>query len=258
MCWKPYFIIVEIIFKYYHQYHQGGNNNNMRVLIIIPAYNEAENIVNVVENLKKNYNMFDYVVINDGSKDETAKICRENNYNLVDLPINLGLAGAFQTGMKYAFYHDYDYAIQYDGDGQHNPKYIQGMVKRAEEFGLDVVIGSRFATEKKPFTLRMIGSSLIEFCIFLTTGKRIKDSTSGMRLYSKRMIKKLATSMNFGPEPDTIAYLVRCGAKVEEYQVHMNERTAGESYLNLSGSIKYMFHMCSSILIVQWFRKKGI
>lgn len=230
----------------------------MKVLIIIPAYNEAENIVRVVDNLRENYQQYDYVVINDGSKDDTVKLCREHGYNLVDLPINLGLSGAFQTGMKYALYHNYDYAIQYDGDGQHNPEYIEGMVKRAEEAQLDVVIGSRFATEKKPFTLRMIGNSLIELCIFLTTGKKIKDSTSGMRLYGKRMIKKLASSMNYGPEPDTIAFLLRCGAKVEEYQVQMNERIAGESYLNITGSIKYMFHMCSSILLVQWFRKKEI
>lgn len=229
-----------------------------KVLIIIPAYNEAENIVRVVENLKNNYRMFDYVVVNDGSNDNTVKICKENNYNLVDLPINLGLAGAFQAGMKYAFYHDYDYAIQYDGDGQHNPEYIEGMVRCAEADEIDIVIGSRFVTEKKPHSFRMMGNTLIELCIFLTTGKRIKDSTSGMRLYSRRMISKLASSMNYGPEPDTIAFLIRCGAKVKEYQVHMNERVAGESYLNLSRSIKYMFHMCSSILIVQWFRKKGI
>ena len=132
------------------------------------------------------------------------------------------------------------------------------MVRRAEDAGLDIVIGSRFVSEKKPVNLRMVGNSLIELCIYITTGKKIKDSTSGMRLYSRRMINKLATSMNYGPEPDTVAFLIRCGAKVEEYQVHMNERTAGESYLNLSGSIKYMFHMCSSILIVQWFRKKGL
>lgn len=230
----------------------------MKVLIIIPAYNEAQNITKVVEKLENNYSRFDYVVINDGSQDETARICREKNYNLLDLPINLGLAGAFQTGMKYAFYNNYDYAIQYDGDGQHNPEYIGKMLKQAEEKGLDIVIGSRFVTEKKPRSLRMIGNSLIELCIYLTTGKQIKDSTSGMRLYGKRMIKKLATSMNYGPEPDTIAFLIRCGAKVEEYQVHMNERTAGESYLNLARSIKYMFHMCSSIIIVQWFRKKGL
>lgn len=234
----------------------GGGKRKMKVLIIIPAYNEAENIVNVVENLKSKYQMFDYVVVNDGSRDKTAEICRNNKYNLVDLPINLGLSGAFQTGMKYAYYNNYDYAIQYDGDGQHNPEYIEGMVRSAEKNGLDIVIGSRFITEKKPLTLRMMGNSLIELCMLLTSRKRIRDATSGMRLYNKRMIKKLATTMNCGPEPDTIAYLLRCGAKVEEYQVHMNERVAGESYLNLTRSIKYMFHMCSSILVVQWFRDK--
>lgn len=230
----------------------------MKILVIIPAYNEAENIVRVVKNLKKDFPQYDYVVINDGSKDETAKLCRQNGFNMVDLPINLGLAGAFQTGMKYALYYDYDYAIQYDGDGQHNPEYIDSMLEKAANEGFDIVIGSRFVTEKKSFTARMLGNCLIEFCIFITTGKRIKDSTSGMRLYNKKMIKRLAESMNYGPEPDTVAYLMRCGAKVGEVQVKMNERIAGESYLNLSRSIKYMFHMCSSILVVQWFRKRRV
>lgn len=230
----------------------------MRLLIIIPAYNEADNIVRVVENIRQNYGEYDYVIINDGSKDNTAEICREHDYNMIDLPINLGLAGAFQTGMKYAYYNDYDYAIQYDGDGQHNPEYIEGMAREAMDKDLDIVIGSRFAIDKKPLSLRMLGNTLIEACIFITTGKRIKDSTSGMRLYNRRMIKKLSSAMNYGPEPDTIAYLMRCGAKVEEYQVHMNERIAGESYLNIMGSIKYMFHMCSSIMIVQWFRRKSL
>lgn len=230
----------------------------MRVLIIIPAYNEEDNIARVVDNLEKNYSEYDYVVVNDGSCDHTARICREHHYNLIDLPVNLGLAGAFQTGMKYALYNDYDYAIQYDADGQHRPEYMEGMIQMATEKELDVVIGSRFVTERKPLTPKMIGNSLIEFCIWITTGKRIKDSTSGMRLYNKRMIKKLALTMNYGPEPDTIAYLVRCGAKVDEYQVHMDERVAGESYLDLTRIIEYMFHMCASILIVQWFRNKEL
>ena len=230
----------------------------MKVLIIIPAYNEEDNIVSVVDNIEKNYSEYDYVVVNDGSRDNTAKLCKEHHYNMIDLPVNLGLAGAFQTGMKYALYNDYDYAIQYDGDGQHRPEYIKGMLDLAIENELDVVIGSRFAKEKKPITPRMIGNSLIELCIWFTTGKRIKDSTSGMRLYNRRMIKKLALTMNYGPEPDTIGYLIRCGAKVDEYQVQMNERIAGESYLNFTSIIKYMFRMCSSILIVQWFRKREI
>lgn len=229
-----------------------------RILVIIPAYNEAENIVRVVDNLINSYPELDYVVINDGSRDDTAKICKKHNYNLVDLPVNLGLAGAFQAGMKYAMYHDYDYAIQFDGDGQHNPEYIHDMAELARKENLDIVIGSRFVTEKRPHSLRMIGNTLISFCIKLTTGKRINDPTSGMRMFSKNVIKKLATTMNYGPEPDTVAYLIRCGAKVSEFQVTMNERIAGESYLNLSRSIQYMANMCSSILIVQWFRKKEL
>lgn len=229
-----------------------------RILLIIPAYNEAENIVRVVDNLIHDYPELDYVIINDGSRDDTAKICKEHNYNLVDLPVNLGLAGAFQAGMKYAMYHDYDYAIQFDGDGQHNPEYIHDMAELARKENLDIVIGSRFVTEKRPHSLRMIGNTLISFCIKITTGKRINDPTSGMRMFSKNVIKKLATTMNYGPEPDTVAYLIRCGAKVSEFQVTMNERIAGESYLNLSRSIQYMANMCSSILIVQWFRKKEL
>lgn len=234
------------------------NKKEPKTLIIVPAYNEEENIVRVVQNLQENYGKYDYVVINDGSKDNTAKLCRTQGYNLIDLPVNLGLAGAFQTGMKYALYRGYDYAVQYDGDGQHNPEYIEGMLEMAEQENLDIVIGSRFVTEEKPFTARMIGNRVITACIRITTGKKIGDPTSGMRMFNARMIKKLATTMNYGPEPDTVAYLIRCGAKVSEYQVTMNERIAGESYLNWSRSIKYMFHMCSSILVVQWFRKRRL
>lgn len=228
----------------------------MKVLIIIPAYNEAENIKRVVGNLIENYSQFDYVVINDGSRDNTAQICREEHYNLVDLPVNLGLAGAFRAGMKYALDYDYDYALQFDGDGQHNPEYIEQMFELTQQKNSDIVIGSRFVTDKKPGSMRMLGSNVIQFCIKMTTGKTIKDPTSGMRMYNKRAIKRLATSMNYGPEPDTVAYMLRCGAKVDECQVTMSERIAGESYLNITNSIKYMFHMCTSILIVQWFRKK--
>ena len=227
-----------------------------QLLIIIPAYNEAENIERVVDNLRKNYPQYDYVVINDGSKDDTVEVCKKNEYNLVDLPINLGLAGAFQAGMKYAYKHNYDYAIQLDGDGQHNPKYISEMLEKAEKEKLDVIIGSRFVKEKRPHSLRMMGNTLLDVCIYLTTGKRISDPTSGMRLFNKKMIAKLATQMNYGPEPDTIAFLLRCKAKVGECQVYMRDRIAGESYLNFANSIKYMFHMCASIIVVQWFRKK--
>ena len=231
---------------------------NKRILVIIPAYNEEGNIVRVVSNLIENYPQFDYVVVNDGSKDRTAALCKENNYNLIDLPVNLGLAGGFQAGMKYAYYKGYDYAVQFDGDGQHNPAYIDEMVKTAENTESNIVIGSRFATEKKPFSPRMIGSRLIELCIILTTGRKVKDPTSGMRMFDKKMISILANNMNFGPEPDTLAYLIRCGARFRECQVTMSERIAGESYLNPINSAKYMFRMCNSILFMQWFRKRHV
>ena len=227
-----------------------------KLLIIIPAYNEAENIKNVIDNITSRHVEFDYLVVNDGSVDDTAKICRENDFNCLNLPINIGLSGAFQAGMKYALYHDYEYVIQFDGDGQHNPEYIRPMLDYAEKEKLDVVIGSRFINGSRELSFRMLGNSLIDFLIKITTGKTIKDSTSGMRLYNKKVVSYMAYQSNCGPEPDTIAFLIRCGVKVGEYPVKMNERMYGESYLTFTNGIKYMFHMLTSILIVQWFRKK--
>ena len=227
----------------------------MKCLVIIPAYNEEENIVRVVENLKNNYPMYDYIVINDGSSDSTAKICRKNGYELVDLPVNLGLAGAFQTGLKYAYRNGYDYAIQFDADGQHRPEFIGPMLDKIQE-GYDIVIGSRFVTEKKPHSLRMLGSNLISMAMKLTTGRRVKDPTSGMRMFNKKMIAEFALNMNYGPEPDTVSYLLKQGATIAEVQVEMDERIAGESYLNLTKSMTYMLRMLLSILLIQNFRKR--
>ena len=227
----------------------------MKCLVIIPAYNEEENIVRVVENLKNNYPMYDYIVINDGSSDSTAKICRKNGYELVDLPVNLGLAGAFQTGLKYAYRNGYDYAIQFDADGQHRPEFIGPMLDKIQE-GYDIVIGSRFVTGKKPHSLRMLGSNLISMAMKLTTGRRVKDPTSGMRMFNKKMIAEFALNMNYGPEPDTVSYLLKQGATIAEVQVEMDERIAGESYLNLTKSMMYMLRMLLSILLIQNFRKR--
>ena len=174
---------------------------------------------------------------------------------MLNLPMNLGLAGAFQTGMKYADQQGYDCAVQFDADGQHNPEYLSSMVKEIAN-GHDIVIGSRFVTEKKTFTSRMLGSWLIGMAIRLTTGKRIKDPTSGMRMYNKKMINEFAHGVNYGPEPDTVAFLLRNGARVTEVQVSMNERTEGTSYLNFSKSISYMVRMTVSIMLIQFFRKR--
>ncbi len=229
----------------------------MKPLIIIPAYNEAGNLEQLVENLIHNYPQYDYVVINDGSTDDTRKLCTTKGYNLLDLPVNLGLAGAIKSGMKYANFYGYDYVIQIDGDGQHNPAYIEDMLKKMKETDADIVIGSRFKTKKKPLTLRMIGSQILTYAIKLTTkGKYIGDVTSGMRLFNKRMIKKFGYNMHYSPEPDTLAYLLNCGAKIEEVQVQMNEREAGESYLIGFMSVHYMTQMLFSILLFQWVRSR--
>lgn len=226
------------------------------LLIIIPAYNEEENIENVVTFIREKYKQYDYVVVNDGSKDRTADICRKNGYELLNLPVNLGLAGAFQAGLKYAYAKGYSYAIQFDADGQHRPEFIEPMLNRIKE-GYDIVIGSRFVNEKKGRSLRMLGSKMITVSIKLTTGVRVSDPTSGMRMFSSEMIREFAQNLNYGPEPDTVSYLLKNGAKVSEVPVHMEERQAGESYLNLTNSAKYMIKMLTSILLVQNFRKRG-
>lgn len=226
------------------------------LLIVIPAYNEEKNIERVVENLRSNYPQYDYVVINDGSRDGTARLCRERGYHMIDLPVNLGLAGAFQTGFKYAYLHNYPYAIQFDGDGQHLPEYIEPMLKKIRE-GYDIVIASRFLTEKKPGSMRMLGSNLIELALRMTTGAVIHDPTSGMRMFNREMIKEFAQELNYGPEPDTLSYLIKNGARVAEVQVRMEERLAGASYLTPVNAARYMVRMLLSILVIQNFRRRN-
>ena len=227
----------------------------MKCLLIIPAYNEQDSIVRVIDNLIENFPQYDYCIINDGSADSTPEICRAKGYEFIDLPVNLGLAGAFQTGLKYAYQKGYDYAIQFDADGQHLPQYIAPMLEKMQE-GYDIVIGSRFVTEKKPASLRMLGSNLISVAMKLTTGHKINDPTSGMRMFNKKMIEEFALNMNYGPEPDTVSYLLKQGATIAEVQVQMEERIAGVSYLTMGRSMMYMARMLISILLIQNFRKR--
>lgn len=220
----------------------------MKVLVIIPAYNEEENILRVVKNLETSNTDCDYIVINDCSKDSTPRILDENNINHIDLPVNLGLTGAVQTGYKYAYYKNYDAAIQFDGDGQHLPEYIPDLIKEIEN-GYDIVIGSRFVNEKKHFSLRMLGSRIITTMIKITTGVTINDPTSGMRIINKKLIKDYAFEINRKPEPDTLAFQIKKGFKAKEVQVKMEDRIAGTSiYAGLGNSIKYMLKVLITII----------
>ena len=229
----------------------------MKVLAVIPAYNEEQSILKVIDNLCVFAPDVDILVINDGSSDNTARICSENpNCILIDMPFNVGLAHAVQTGLRYAAERDYDYAIQFDGDGQHRAEYINDMLAEGQK-GYDIVIGSRFVRKKRPVSMRNIGSILVGAAMRLTTGLKFTDPTSGMRLYNKKLLSEYAKNINYEPEPDTLVYLARNGVKICEVKVTMNEREFGTSYFTLAKSIGYMLRMCFSILVVQWFRKRG-
>ena len=226
-----------------------------RCLIIIPAFNEQDSISNVVENIIQSYPDYDYVVVNDGSVDHTGKICRANGNNLLDLPINLGLAGAFHTGLKYAYENDYEYCLQYDADGQHQAKYIDSMIEQMDK-GYDIVIGSRFLDRKIRFTPQNIGNKFISLAMRIVCHKKITDSTSGMRMWNRKMMRLFVHDLNCTPEPDTVAYLIKNGAKVCEVPVKMKARLAGRSYLTAWKSVYYMLRVTASIFIIQWFRPK--
>lgn len=225
-----------------------------RVLAIIPAFNEEDCIQSTVEELKRVEGTVDFIIINDGSSDSTLDICLNRGFPVVNLPVNSGLAVGFRTGMKYAYRMGYDYAVQFDADGQHRPEFINVMLNAMEENQSNIVVGSRFVCAKKSKSLRMIGSRIITRIIKLTTGKRISDPTSGLRMYDRSMISSFAHNPHLNPEPETLAMLLRNGAKIDEVQVSMRERQGGESYLNLTKSISYMLRVVSSIVLAKWFR----
>ena len=226
------------------------------ILVIIPAYNEEENIRRVVEELREKAPQYDYVVVNDGSRDATGQICRDNGYPMLELPTNLGLSGAVRTGLIYAVRHGYEMALQYDGDGQHRWEYIADLANCIRN-GAEIAVGSRFLTESKPMTARMIGSRLLTWLIRLTSGQTLTDPTSGMRMYSRGVMGRFVANVNLRPEPDTISFLLRSGVRVRECQVTMRERIAGSSYLTVFHAASYMLRMVFSIVIIQRLRGKG-
>ncbi|WP_154026389.1 glycosyltransferase family 2 protein [Olsenella uli] len=221
-----------------------------RVLIIIPAYNEAENIVDTVQGVVDAG--YDYVVVNDGSKDNTLSVCRANDINVIDLPQNLGIGGAVQTGHLYARDMDYDVDIQLDGDGQHDPAYLGKLVAEIQN-GADLVIGSRFLEQTEGFQstfMRRVGITWLSFWIKLLTGKRITDPTSGFRACGRRATNLFAQSYPIDyPEPDSIAHALRLGMDVREVSVEMRERQGGVSSIGGFKSVYYMIKVTLAISV---------
>ena len=221
-------------------------------LIIIPAYNESESIKRTVEEIKKKAGDFDYIVINDCSKDDTKKICEENGFNLINLPINLGIGGAVQTGYKYGYTHGSDLAVQVDGDGQHDPIFLKKMADCMREHNADMVIGSRFI-QKEGFQssgTRRIGIKYFTILIKCLTGKKITDPTSGLRMVNRNVMKMFIDNYPKDyPEPESVVAVLRQGEKVEELPVVMRARSGGVSSISLKKSVYYMIKVSLAIII---------
>lgn len=235
-----------------------------KILLIIPAYNEEENILKTYSSIqdynKKNKVNYDVIVINDCSTDNTSFICHQNNIPVIDLIHNLGIGGAVQTGYKYAYYNDYDVAVQFDGDGQHDVRYVKNIIEPIINGKADLVIGSRFVqnidTFKSSFA-RRIGIRVISWFIKFATGKRIYDTTSGFRACSKEIIKDFALSYPLEyPEPLTTAEILKKKYVVDEVPVEMKEREGGVSSIRAWKNIYYMINVSLALLIIKVRRYK--
>ena len=226
----------------------------MKILAVIPAYNEEESLGSTVAGLVATCPDIDYLVINDGSSDGTEDVCLSQNLHHLSMPINTGLSSVFRCGMKYAYRHDYDAVVQFDADGQHLPEFIPAMAQALQDHEADIVIASRILASEAPKGLRNMGSKFISWIIRRTTGAQITDPTSGMRMYNRSMIKFFATDFDVHPEPDTVALVARRGGRIVEVPAHMRDRLAGESYLTMGASVAYMLRMSLSILLYQWLR----
>ncbi|NCB33094.1 MAG: glycosyltransferase family 2 protein [Erysipelotrichia bacterium] len=221
----------------------------MKSLIIIPAYNESANVPSLIKNIEELG--YDYIVINDCSTDQSADLYQSLNINYLNLPLNLGLANVTQVGFMYAVEHDYDAAVVVDGDGQHLPVYIKPLLDKVTE-GYDYVIGSRFAAESKPWSMRMFGSRIICGIIKLKTGFKVTDPTSGMRAMGRKVLESFADNLNYVAEPDALCHILKKKMNVLEVQVEMEERQEGTSYFaNPLKSVKFMFNVLMSILFIQ-------
>ena len=223
----------------------------MKKLVIIPAFNEEGNLEKTIKDIKDNAPDFDYVIINDCSTDKTLEMCRRHGFSYLNLPVNLGIGGAVQTGYRYAYYHGYDIAVQFDGDGQHSASHLEDMVTTLIDTESDMVIGSRFI-EKEGFQssgLRRIGIKYFTGLIILLTGKKI---TSGMRMVNKKLLEKFTDEYPKDyPEPESVVTILSEKYKVTEIPVVMNEREEGVSSISLKNSVYYMIKVSFAILIAR-------
>lgn len=228
----------------------------MKILVVIPAYNEASNISNVVLELKEKYPQADYLIINDCSTDNTQEICKKNHFTYISLPTNLGIGGAVQTGYKYAADLEYDIVVQHDGDGQHDPGYLADAVSAVIKGDADMVIGSRFINNEgfQSSGLRRVGIKFISHVVKMCSGARVLDVTSGFRVVNKKYTKLFAQDYPQDyPEPEAIVMAKLNGATIKEVPVVMRERESGKSSINAVKSIYYMIKVTLALFIRRIF-----
>lgn len=226
--------------------------NAMKTIVIIPAYNESESILSVADSLRREG--FDFVVVNDGSTDNTPQILDEHMLPHIDLVENLGIGGAVQTGYRYARKHGYDIAVQFDGDGQHDAACIKDIIAPIEQGEADIVVGSRFVGNRSEFqssAARRMGIKILSTILRWVSGQTIKDVTSGFRAVDRATLDLFSENYPIDyPEPESLALALSRGLKVKEVPVTMHERAHGASSISGFSSAWYMIKVGLSILIV--------
>ena len=234
----------------------------MKILAIVPAFNEADNIGGTVQAIRQAPVALDIVVIDDGSKDRTASEARAAGAKVISLPFNLGIGGAVQTGFQYAHRHGYDIAVQIDGDGQHDPAFLPQLLQPIKE-GADMAIGSRFTADsgdgfKSTFS-RRLGINFFVHLINALTGSQVTDPTSGFRAQNKKLIAAFALQypQDF-PEPEAIVVARRMNAVIMEVPVVMRPRQAGKSSIRKFKSAYYMLKVTLAILLHMIRRREGV
>lgn len=232
----------------------------MKTLLIIPAYNEQENISALLDELDTQYAEYDYVVVNDCSKDRTKEILKERGAAFLDLPINLGIGGGVQAGYMYALENGYDIAVQMDGDGQHLPAYLKAIVEPVENGEADFAVGSRFISHEgfQSSALRRFGIVFLSKWLQLLAGVRVRDVTSGFRAVNRKGIALFADEYAQDyPEPEALILGAMRGLRITEVPVQMKERVGGTSSISGLKSIYYMIKVTIALVVVRIFGKRG-
>lgn len=231
----------------------------MKTLVMIPAYNERENILKTIADIKTCGTDVDYIVVNDCSTDGTDVLLEQSGEHYLNLPINLGIGGGMQTGYRFAESHGYDIAVQFDGDGQHDARYIKDLIAPIERGEADFVIGSRFI-EKKGFqssAMRRMGILFLSTLLHILCKVRVKDVTSGMRAVNKVIIQEFAREYAQDyPEPEAILSAGLKGARIVEVPVEMHERQGGVSSISPLKSVYYMIKVSLALILFRLCSKR--